>query len=219
MPEVQTLGTFPQPTAHTSDADVPHTPWMFWVVPLATLDQTSWTGGVGPLESPPHPVRSSGARAQGIRRRALILYPAKRSKKNCTVFAVMSNESNRYRISAETSGSFLTELRLDLSECRPRMEMTKMPDLDRRRFFGAAAATFAASQLGLLVFPRRLQAMTQPIAEGSLETSNVRSDIRPFRVSVPEEQLADLRQRVKATKWPERETVADDTQGVQLATV
>jgi pimeloyl-ACP methyl ester carboxylesterase len=99
------------------------------------------------------------------------------------------------------------------------MEMTKMPDLDRRRFFGAAAATLAASQLGLLVLPRRLQAMSQPIAEGPLETSNVRSDIRPFRVSVPEEQLADLRRRVKATKWPERETLADDSQGVQLATV
>ena len=61
--------------------------------------------------------------------------------------------------------------------------------------------------------------MTQPIAEGPLQTSNARSDTRPFRVSVPEEQLADLRRRVKATKWAERETVADDTQGVQLATV
>ena len=61
--------------------------------------------------------------------------------------------------------------------------------------------------------------MTQPIAEGPLETSNVRSDIRPFRVSVPEEQLTDLRRRIKATKWPERETLADDTQGVQLATM
>jgi len=61
--------------------------------------------------------------------------------------------------------------------------------------------------------------MTQPIAEGPLQTSSVRSDIRPFRVSVPEEQLTDLRRRIKATKWPERETVPDDTQGVQLATV
>ncbi|HMJ17033.1 MAG TPA: epoxide hydrolase, partial [Gemmatimonadaceae bacterium] len=94
-----------------------------------------------------------------------------------------------------------------------------MPDLDRRRFFGAAAATLAASQLGLLVLPRRLQAMTQPIAEGPLQTTSVMSDIRPFRVSVPEEQLTDLRHRIKATKWPERETLADDTQGVQLATM
>jgi len=61
--------------------------------------------------------------------------------------------------------------------------------------------------------------MTQPIAEGPLQTTSVMSDIRPFRVSVPEEQLTDLRHRIKATKWPERETLADDTQGVQLATM
>ena len=61
--------------------------------------------------------------------------------------------------------------------------------------------------------------MTQPITEVSTQTTGTRSDIRPFRVSFPEEQLADLRRRVKATKWPERETVADDTQGVQLATM
>jgi hypothetical protein len=53
------------------------------------------------------------------------------------------------------------------------MEMTKMPDLDRRRLFGAAAATLAASQFDLLVLPRRLQAMTQPIAEGPLQTTEI----------------------------------------------
>ncbi len=42
--------------------------------------------------------------------------------------------------------------------------------------------------------------------------------IRPFRASFPEAQLTDLRRRIKATKWPERETVADASQGVQLAT-
>jgi pimeloyl-ACP methyl ester carboxylesterase len=43
--------------------------------------------------------------------------------------------------------------------------------------------------------------------------------IRPFRVNVPEEQLAELRQRIAATRWPDRETVIDATQGVQLATM
>jgi pimeloyl-ACP methyl ester carboxylesterase len=43
--------------------------------------------------------------------------------------------------------------------------------------------------------------------------------IRPFRVSVPETELTDLRKRILATRWPERETVADATQGVQLATM
>jgi pimeloyl-ACP methyl ester carboxylesterase len=42
---------------------------------------------------------------------------------------------------------------------------------------------------------------------------------RPFRFEASEEQLADLRRRINATKWPEREQVADASQGVQLATV
>lgn len=43
--------------------------------------------------------------------------------------------------------------------------------------------------------------------------------IRPFNVHVPESELTELRRRVQATKWPERETVPDATQGVQLATI
>jgi pimeloyl-ACP methyl ester carboxylesterase len=43
--------------------------------------------------------------------------------------------------------------------------------------------------------------------------------ISPFKVHFPDETLADLRRRVLATRWPSQETVADDTQGVQLATM
>jgi len=43
--------------------------------------------------------------------------------------------------------------------------------------------------------------------------------IRPFEVHVPDEDLADLQRRIAATRWPERETVADQSQGVQLETV
>jgi pimeloyl-ACP methyl ester carboxylesterase len=43
------------------------------------------------------------------------------------------------------------------------------------------------------------------------------SAIRPFKVGFPEAELAELRRRVSATRWPERETVADDSQGVPLA--
>ena len=43
--------------------------------------------------------------------------------------------------------------------------------------------------------------------------------IRPFQVSVSDEAVADLRQRLAATRWPEKELVADATQGVQLATM
>jgi pimeloyl-ACP methyl ester carboxylesterase len=42
--------------------------------------------------------------------------------------------------------------------------------------------------------------------------------VRPFRVDIPDEALADLRRRIAATVWPEKETVADASQGVQLAT-
>ena len=43
--------------------------------------------------------------------------------------------------------------------------------------------------------------------------------IRPFHFEAPKAELLDLRRRIEATKWPEKETVADDTQGVQLATM
>ena len=43
--------------------------------------------------------------------------------------------------------------------------------------------------------------------------------IRPFSVNFPDEALADLRRRIEATRWPERETVEDTSQGVQLATM
>jgi hypothetical protein len=45
------------------------------------------------------------------------------------------------------------------------------------------------------------------------------SIIRPFRISFPDDALADLRQRIAATIWPEKETALDATQGVQLATM
>ena len=45
------------------------------------------------------------------------------------------------------------------------------------------------------------------------------SSIRPFIFHAPDEQLADLRRRIEATRWPDRETVDDDSQGVQLATM
>jgi len=56
-------------------------------------------------------------------------------------------------------------------------------------------------------------------ADVATTTSSDGASIRPFSVSVPEAALADLRRRVQATNWPERETVADASQGVQLATM
>jgi pimeloyl-ACP methyl ester carboxylesterase len=73
---------------------------------------------------------------------------------------------------------------------------------DRRQVL-AASATLAASSL----IPTQARAVT---------TSDA---IRSFRVDVPDELLVDLRGRLAATRWPDRETVPDESQGVQLATM
>ena len=91
---------------------------------------------------------------------------------------------------------------------KARMEMTKMPDLDRRRFLGAAAATVAASQLGLLAFPRRLEAMTEAttgtLTDAARQTGSD-ADIRPFHVSFPEDRPRRSAPTHQSDKWPEKE--------------
>ena len=79
---------------------------------------------------------------------------------------------------------------------------SKEIDHDRRRFVGTAAVTIVAAASLFPVFQVRA-------AEGDT--------IRPFRSNVPDEQLADLRRRIAATRWPDRETVNDASQGAQLA--
>ena len=94
-------------------------------------------------------------------------------------------------------------------------ELKKAPGLSRRRFCGAAAATAAASPLGLLGYAERSKAMT----EVAQQTGSDPTALRPFQVHVPEAELTELRRRINATKWPERETVTDESQGLRLATM
>ncbi|MBN3766616.1 epoxide hydrolase [Burkholderia sp. Ac-20365] len=84
----------------------------------------------------------------------------------------------------------------------------------RRHFIDVAAAAVAASSLSSFAFAQSNQAITEITPAGGDKTA-----IRKLRVHVPESQLVDLRRRIKATKWPERETVTDASQGVQLATM
>ena len=65
-----------------------------------------------------------------------------------------------------------------------------------------------------------MSATTQTSAtqQGSKQAAD-KNAIRPFRVNVPEAELTELRRRINATKWPDREIVSDQTQGVQLATI
>jgi pimeloyl-ACP methyl ester carboxylesterase len=61
--------------------------------------------------------------------------------------------------------------------------------------------------------------MTQSSAtQRSSEQPSDKTSIRPFHLNAPEAELAELRRRIKATKWPDRETVTDASQSVQLAT-
>jgi len=73
---------------------------------------------------------------------------------------------------------------------------------DRRTFLASTAAVGAAS-----VFTPKARAATESTI------------IRPFRIIFPDEQLVDLRRRVEATRWSDRETVTGASQGVQLATI
>ena len=77
------------------------------------------------------------------------------------------------------------------------------------------AAKAAASALGVLGIAERSSAMTN-VAQ---QTGSDKTSIRPFRVNFPEAELVELRRRIDATKWPERETVNDQSQGPQLATI
>jgi len=56
------------------------------------------------------------------------------------------------------------------------------------------------------------------VPQQAVDQASDKTAIRPFHINVPETELTELRRRINATKWPERETVTDATQGVQLAT-
>ena len=57
------------------------------------------------------------------------------------------------------------------------------------------------------------------MSKGAQQTGSDKAAMRPFHVNVPEAELTELRRRIHATKWPERETVTDQSQGVQRATI
>jgi pimeloyl-ACP methyl ester carboxylesterase len=77
---------------------------------------------------------------------------------------------------------------------------------DRRKLLATAAMGIVAAATATL-----LRIDSAPAA-----TSDA---IRPFRIDVPENDLVDLRQRIRATRWPDRETVNDQSQGIQLVKI
>ncbi|MBA2920661.1 alpha/beta fold hydrolase [Sphingomonas sp. MAH-20] len=95
--------------------------------------------------------------------------------------------------------------------------------LERRHFVGSAFAGFA----GLLMPPLAQASMASSAgsaastaADGSALAEGVTgSAIRPFRFRAPDDALQDLKRRIAATNWPDRELVGDASQGVKLATM
>ncbi|MFD3454522.1 epoxide hydrolase family protein [Streptomyces sp. NPDC058691] len=88
--------------------------------------------------------------------------------------------------------------------------MPEIPHWHSRRkvLFTSAAAMTAATTGAFGLLSRK-----EPVAaKGS-------ASVRPFRVDVPERDLDELHRRIVATRWPDRETVHDQSQGVQLATM
>jgi pimeloyl-ACP methyl ester carboxylesterase len=85
----------------------------------------------------------------------------------------------------------------------------------RRRFISVAAAAAVAGSLSRLAFADTNQSIT----EITKSSGGDKTSIRTLHVHAPEAQLIDLKRRIKATRWPERETVTDASQGVQLATM
>lgn len=83
------------------------------------------------------------------------------------------------------------------------MNTTEIIDQDRRQFLGMTATSFAMASAANLL-PSRLVA--QPAGD----------PVRSFRVDVPDTELADLRRRINTTRWPDKETVSDPSQGEQL---
>jgi pimeloyl-ACP methyl ester carboxylesterase len=88
----------------------------------------------------------------------------------------------------------------------------------RRDFLAASAATSILS-----LFPPGAYGYTGSFgsSKSSAQSPAERGEtsIRPFHINIPKTELVDLRRRIAATRWPERETVSDATQGVQLATM
>src|SRR5579872_4901734 len=96
--------------------------------------------------------------------------------------------------------------------------------LDRRRFVHSAALAIAAAQLGMLstVQPSKAaqSSSDRSLAMAPTMTGSDTAAIRSFaHLNVPEAELVELRRRIAATRWPDRETVTDNSQGVPLAMI
>src|SRR6202521_1167992 len=93
--------------------------------------------------------------------------------------------------------------------------MSKNSSLPTRRSVLAGSA--AAGAISLLPMQLAAEGGPPPPKQG-VSQMGTKDEIRPFSFHAPEAELAELRRRINATKWPDQEQVTDDSQGVRLAT-
>jgi pimeloyl-ACP methyl ester carboxylesterase len=96
---------------------------------------------------------------------------------------------------------------------RMRMIMAAVSLAPTRHSFLATSAAAGAFGLLFVVLFAAMVSLAPPATVLAAEADA----IRPFRINIPEAALIDLRQRIAATRWPDKETVADQSQGAQLA--
>nr|BFD87763.1 epoxide hydrolase [Streptomyces sp. Xyl84] len=87
----------------------------------------------------------------------------------------------------------------------------------RRGFLGLAAGAVAAAQLSLPGSAQAAPGATSAAGTAGSGRTRPGAAVRPFRVRVPQKEINELRRRVRATRWPDKETVGDRSQGAQLA--
>jgi pimeloyl-ACP methyl ester carboxylesterase len=102
---------------------------------------------------------------------------------------------------------------IHLNDTEKRTEIA--PTLSsRREFLRAAAASSAVAILSAESVPETARASSDKVAEPVLPPAT--TAVTPFKVSVPQSAIDDLKRRLVSTRWPERETVGDWSQGVPL---
>ncbi len=104
--------------------------------------------------------------------------------------------------------------------------MEELHDRSRRWLLKASSALGLAAAFGRAMIGEAFADLQSNAAQNEnavTQTSAAQSadntTIRPFQVNVPQAELTELRRRLNSTRWPDRETVSDESQGVPLATI
>src|SRR5450755_1260543 len=102
--------------------------------------------------------------------------------------------------------------------------MKEPDDRSRRCFLKASsmlglAVAFSPGTTGEAFADCRIAEKEDTMTQTSAAQAADKTTIRPFQVNVPEAELTELRRRINSTRWPDRETVTDESQGLPLATI